>query len=404
MRVSAFLAAASLSASACLPLARPAPTPSATPLTVKIVSSFPLQGPGRSVAIQLVNAIRMALDEQGGKAGTTTVLYESFDGASAAQQGWDGGVEAENARRAARDPSVVAYIGTFNSGAAQVSIPITCAANLVMISPANTYSGLTRAAEPGEPGKYYPGCARNYARVVAPDDAQGAAGARWARKLGLRRAFVVHDGGLYGRVLSEAFRAEARRVGIEEVGYDAAPRAQEFRALADRVAASGADLLYYGGTIEANPGFLLRDLRRARPEVSFMAPDGVIDPRFTEQAGAAALGAYVTAGLVSPSNYAGKAKLWAETYAAKHDAAPFAYTMYAYEATKAVLAAIAGAGDRAGDRAVVRDRLMGTRDFAGVIGTWSFDANGDISLISLAGLRVTDRGGAIAARFETLLD
>ena len=34
------------------------------------------------------------------------------------------------------------YIGTFNSGAAKVSIPILCKANLGMISPANTYPGL----------------------------------------------------------------------------------------------------------------------------------------------------------------------------------------------------------------------------------------------------------------------
>ena len=38
-----------------------------------------------------------------------------------------------------------------------------------MISPANTYPGLTKAVEgvtqPGEPDSYYPGGYRNYARV-----------------------------------------------------------------------------------------------------------------------------------------------------------------------------------------------------------------------------------------------
>ena len=42
------------------------------------------------------------------------------------------------------------YIGTMNSGAAKVSIPILNQANLVMISPANTYPGLTK---PGKIGR-----------------------------------------------------------------------------------------------------------------------------------------------------------------------------------------------------------------------------------------------------------
>ena len=44
-----------------------------------------------------------------------------------------------------------------------------------MISPANTYSGLTKTigAEAGEPDKYYPTGTRNYARVVTADDIQG---------------------------------------------------------------------------------------------------------------------------------------------------------------------------------------------------------------------------------------
>ena len=51
-----------------------------------------------------------------------------------------------------------------------MSIPILCAANLAMISPANTYPGLTKnipgAVESNEPDVYYPNCKRNYTRVV----------------------------------------------------------------------------------------------------------------------------------------------------------------------------------------------------------------------------------------------
>ncbi len=68
------------------------------------------------------------------------------------------------------------YIGTFNSGAAKISIPILNAADVVMISPANTYTGLTKPGkgEPDEPDKYYPNGKRNYTRVIPADDLQGA--------------------------------------------------------------------------------------------------------------------------------------------------------------------------------------------------------------------------------------
>ena len=83
---------------------------------------------------------------------------EAWDDASAAQGQWDPAVETENGNKAAADPSIIAYLGTFNSGAAKLSIPILDQAGLVMISPANTYAGLTKPGkgEADEPNKYYP--------------------------------------------------------------------------------------------------------------------------------------------------------------------------------------------------------------------------------------------------------
>ena len=46
-----------------------------------------------------------------------------------------------NANKAANDPDAMVYIGTYNSGAAKLSIPILNAACLVMVTPANTLPG-----------------------------------------------------------------------------------------------------------------------------------------------------------------------------------------------------------------------------------------------------------------------
>ena len=87
------------------------------------------------------------------------------------------------------------YLGTFNSGAAQLSIPILCRSNLAMVSPANTYPGLTKPGkgEADEPDKFYPQCKRNYARVIPADDLQGVAGANWAKQAGAQRVYVLDE-------------------------------------------------------------------------------------------------------------------------------------------------------------------------------------------------------------------
>src|SRR5439155_2593524 len=183
--------------------------------------SLPRTGASKGQTDTIVNSINMALAEVNNKVGNFNIVYEDLDDATAAKGQWDAGKESENANRAVNDKQVVAYIGTFNSGAAKVSIPILCAANLVMVSPANTYPGLTKnvpGVDAGEPGLYYPNCKRNYTRVVPSDELQGSAGANWAKQLGVQRAYVLDDTGLYGHGIATFFAQTAQKVGITVTG------------------------------------------------------------------------------------------------------------------------------------------------------------------------------------------
>jgi len=95
-----------------------------------------------------VNGIKLALDQAHNQAGDFTVKYTSLDDATAQAGEWDPGQTAADARKAAADPNTVYYIGEFNSGASEVSIPILNNAGIPQVSPANTYVGLT-TDEPG---------------------------------------------------------------------------------------------------------------------------------------------------------------------------------------------------------------------------------------------------------------
>jgi branched-chain amino acid transport system substrate-binding protein len=399
----AILAVVALVATACGALG-PAGGGGGAGGTIKVVSSLPMTGPSLAQTQTIVNAIKMAFEEVNYKVGNFTIEFEALDDATPAKQNWDAAKEAENARKAIDDPKVVAYIGTYNSGAAAVSIPLLCQANLAMISPANTYAGLTKkgGGEADEPDKYYPGgCKRNYSRVVPADDLQGAVGARWMKELGAKSVYILHDTELYGKGLADVFRAEAKKIGLAEAGYEGAPKADNFRQLANKVAASNADYVYYSGLTANNGGFLLRDLKEAKSSLKFMSVDGVAESEFITQAGAAAEGQYITFGGIPASAYTGAPKDWAAKFTAKYPGSKAeVYTIYGYEAAKVVLAALTKAGDKANDRATVRDAIMGTKDFDGVLGQkWSFNAEGDTTITTMAGMIIKNKDFA----FEKLL-
>jgi branched-chain amino acid transport system substrate-binding protein len=337
----------------------------------------------------------MALDEANNQVSGATIVYEDLDDATPARGAWDAGKEAENANRAVNDPDVLAYIGTFNSGAAKVAIPILNRANLVMVSPANTYPGLTKrveGVEPGEPDVYYPTGRRNYARVVPPDDLQGAVGAAWARQLGVNRVYVLDDTELYGHGIAVVFAQTAPRLGLTMVGGPDGidPKASDYRALATRLRETNPDMVYFGGITQNNVGKLLKDLRAVLGnQVKFMGPDGIYEQAFLDDAGEAAEGALITFGGVAPSKLTGKGAQWYQAYKQRFNAEPEAYASYGYESMKVVLDAIQRAGRK--DRAAIRDAVFATRDYDGVLGRWSFDQNGDTSLTTMTGRDV--KGG-----------
>jgi branched-chain amino acid transport system substrate-binding protein len=362
--------------------------------TIKIVSSLPMTGSSLVQTETIVNAIKMALEEENYRADGFKIEYEAWDDASAQAGSWDPGKEKENATRAAGDPDIMVYIGTFNSGAAKIAIPILNRANLVMISPANTYVGLTKdlpgLVEKGEPAIYYPTGKRNYCRVVPADDLQAKAAAWWANQMGVQKVYILDDKEVYGKGIANAFESECKALGIQVLGHEGIDaKAPDFRAVMNKVKGTHPDLVYFGGITQNGAGKLVKDMREVGLKAKFMGPDGIKETAFLESAGAAAEGVYVTMGSMDPKNLTGKARDWYNAYKQKFGKEPEAYAIYGYEAAKVALDAIKRAGKK--DREAIRQALMNTKDYHGVLGTWSFDANGDTTLKVMSGFVV--KGG-----------
>src|SRR5918996_609359 len=292
--------------------------------TVKIVSDLPLQGANRFQSTTMVNAIEMAIDERNGKAGNVKIEYESLDDSTAQAGQWDEAKCAENAQTAAQDEEIVGWIGPFNSGCAAVEIPILNEAGLGMISPANTYIGLTKpGGEPDEPEKYYPTGERNYARVIVADDKQGKAGVALMLDEGFESVYILDDKETYGKGLADQFQQAAEDQGIEVVGREGIDgSAPNYRSLMNKIAQAQPDAIYFGGIIENNAAQLIKDKVGAgmsNDEVAFIGPDGIFVDELLSQAGDAAEGIWVTFGGLPQSELSQKGKEFVDKYESAYD-------------------------------------------------------------------------------------
>jgi branched-chain amino acid transport system substrate-binding protein len=358
--------------------------------SIKIVSSLPMTGSSLGQTQTIVNGIKQALDESESKAcnGQIQIQYEILDDATAAAGKWDPAQVTSNANKAVNDPAVMALIGTFNSGAAKLAIPILNKADLVMVSPANTAVGLTKpGGEPGEPNKYYPSGKRNYARVVPADDLQGSAGANWAKSLGVKRVYILDDQELYGKGLADVFEKTAKSLGLQVLGHEGIdPKATDYKALMNKIKALNPDMIYFGGITQNNAGQLIKDMRNvgmSADRVKFMGPDGTFEQALIDAAGKDAEGVYATFGGIPPKQLTGDGKTWYESYKKKFNSEPEPYAAYGYESAKVVLNAINKVCKN--DRTAIREAILATKDYKGVLGNWSFDANGDTTLKTLSG-------------------
>jgi branched-chain amino acid transport system substrate-binding protein len=366
--------------------------------TIDIYSSLPLQGASTAQTDPLVNGMKLALSQAGGKAGKYTVKYTSLDDSTAAAGKWDPGQTAANARKVAADPKAVYYIGEFNSGASEISIPILNQAGIPMVSPANTAIGLTRSlpgSTPGEPQKYYPTGKRNYLRIVPIDSIQAAADLIAMKQAGCTKVAVANDKEAYGAGLATLLGLEKGFYGVTIVsntGID--PTAPNFRSYASTIKGQGADCFMFAGIVSNGAVQLTKDVNAALPKAKIFGDDGDCTDSYTAQKKGgvpASIAPLVecTVATQNLSSYPG-GKQFLATYKAKYGpAAPDPYAIYGYEVMKLGLDTIAKAGP---SKSAVLSALFATKSRASVLGTYGFNQYGDTTLKSY-GLYKVDKTG-----------
>lgn len=352
---------------------------------VAIFGSFPLQGPDSSGAGDFLKGAHLALVQRKDRAGTTPVTLQVHD--DSANGKWNADVVTANATKAVADPSVVAYLGDYNSGAVAVAMPILNQAGMAQMAGPASVVALTvpDGVDPTAPGRYQPTGVHTFARVMPNDRNQGKALVQYLVNQHVTSIYVVNDGGLYGKGLGAAVAAFAPQSGITVVNQTSIdPNATEFTALAGQIAASGAGAMVYAGPTSSHAPELFRDVHAAAPNLLLFGGDGLNHAGFTSTVGSAASQVRITAPVPPANGGSAVTKEFVAAYHQQHGVAPPLFAYLGYDAMNTLLNAIAQAKltgtDTVTNRAAVRAALFDLGVQSGAMGHFAIDQNGDTTL------------------------
>jgi branched-chain amino acid transport system substrate-binding protein len=380
--------------------------------SVKFAIELPLQGSELAASQPIINGIKLAVKQAGGKVGSYTIdipqsaIYDdALNGAHDPQTG------ANNMTKIVGDDSVVAVMGPLNSSVAKAQIPISSAAGYPQCSPANTNPDLTQ----GDPAKQLRGtAANNYVRVVTTDNVQGPAGSQYIYDtLGKHSVYIIDDTETFGKGVADAFEADFKARGGNVVKHDAAPKTtQDYVSIMTAAKALNPEAIYFGGvTATGGARILLAAAQVGLGDVPYVGPDGINDgsaatkDSFLNLAGDAAAHSYST--LAGIGDFPNKAK-FASDYKAEYGQDPTGYAAQGFACAQVFLDAMGRAvatnpADNKALRAAIINALADTtHKYSTIQGDFTFDANGDTSqkIVSIYSYDATAKDW----KFETQVD
>jgi branched-chain amino acid transport system substrate-binding protein len=325
---------------------------------VKIGIAGPMTGDQSKMGADFRNGATLAVEEwnsRGGVLGKKVMLLVGDDQHDPKQA-------VAVANKMVND-GIVGMVGHFNSNCSIPASDVYNSAGIPMISPGSTNPLLT---EKGYKGVF---------RVCGRDDQQGGVAADFVtRKLHLGKVAVIHDKTTYGQGLADEFRKGLGGSMIKVVYYGGIVQGdKDFKSVLIAIREKNPDLIFFGG-IYPEAGLLVRQARELGITVPFMSGDGTIDPKFIEIAGSrAAEGTYLT---FSPDPMKiPSAEGFIKKYRSRFgELGP--YSIYAYDATNILLAAVQAAGNTEG---TAIDHALHTMEFSGAMGKITFDRKGDVT-------------------------
>src|SRR5205809_2500359 len=337
--------------------------------TIKIGSDLPVcTTGGQSTA----NGIKFAVDQKNAAGGVEgfTIAYQSFDDCRQGAYNADAGVD--NVRKMLDDNKYLGMVGPYNSAVAKAEIPIAAPKSFVMVSPSNTNPYLTKdiAGCSYHPQDLRAGNPNNYWRVVPTDDYQGPAMADYMYKqLSIKSVGILDDSTVFGAGIAGSFEAEFKKLGGTVAKHSEYKKEQtsDFKAILSGFKNAGALGVYVGGTDDQNICIPRKQMKDIGWDAPFMGGDGIETSDCVDQASGNEPNIYATSAGADATKVDGAKQAIADFRKAFSGPNDFGgYTMQAYDAANALMAAIGRAVKNANgtpSREQVRAEMAKTTGF-----------------------------------------
>ncbi len=270
------------------------------------------------------------------------------------------------AQRLADSANVVAVIGHLESYVTVPAAPIYDQNGLLLFAPVSTDPALTSQG------------LDHVFRGTFTQDAVGKQMAEYAAERGYRRIGVYYVRNSYGRGLANAFedRAQALGVGVEvREAYDPTDEVsgRAFERTLSEWKARDLDALFVAGEVPA-AGALVAEARRQGITAPILGGDAMHADALVRVAGRAAEGT-VVASMFHPHDPRPEVQRFSAAFRARYGQEPDMFSASGYDAVH-VLAAAMGRAHSAAPNDVAR-ALRDSTHYAGVTGSFHFDASGD---------------------------
>jgi len=299
----------------CLLLLASCTFPGTIQPTVKIGLVAPFEGRYRYIGYDVIYAVRLALREANeadcGVGGYNVELVAYDDGGDPVQA-------AEQARKLAIDPAVIAAIGHLREETTSAASSVYAEAGIPLVVPAVLHSPL--AEEQGQ--VYHPG-----------PPAETVAGEMFVKLVGLgqHQAALVTGGGALGEALQ--WVAQQHRSLVSPI---VSPEDEDWM---HEVLASGVEVVFCDAA-PVTAGEVIAALRQAGWEGTFLSGPELAAADFSAVAGVAAEGAMFVTPHPFPTDAPGGADFVAAYRAVSNGVPPGPLALPAYQATRTLLKAL----------------------------------------------------------------
>jgi branched-chain amino acid transport system substrate-binding protein len=331
--------------------------PKGEPIRAKIGVISIITGQGAAYGEAITNGIKLARDEVNAK-GDVLIDLRIEDSSGKQEQALAAAQKLINSEK------VVAIIGPTLSNEMKVAGPEANASGVPIMGTSTTAKGITQI------GKFV------FRNSLPESQAIPASVGKAVKKYNIKKVAILYgNDDVFTKSGFDTMKEVAEKLKLDIVTIEEFQKGQaDYKAQLTKIASLKPDAVLCSALYNEG-GVILAQARKMGLKVPFIGGNGFNSPKVIEIAKGAAEGLIVATPWFGEKNDP-KVKAFVAKYEKAYGKKPDQFAAQAYDALYIMADALKAAGSA--DRSKLRDALAATRNFQGVLGKFSFDAERDV--------------------------